>query len=495
MPSRVAVRATLLAAFTVVALVVLAAPASAHTISGPKPSNYRSAIVSVDPPMPGVSLRVVDLGSRIELTNRTDSDAIVLGYVGEPYLRVGPDGAFENIHSEATYLNKGRKGGTVPEGVDTAPEAKPDWRKISDGNSVRWHDHRAHWMSDQPPPQVQKDDSRFYQLSKQPIPVVHDGTRSDVVVALDWVPGPSGIAWLPVLGALFALGLFAACLPGWRIPLAILLGFLVVVDAAHSIAYVIPRPGNNVDKSLQFLGGSFVSVVIWFVSVPTIVGILRRKAEALYGVVFVGLMVALIGGATDLSALWKSQIPNAGPAVVTRLEVVISLGLGAGLATGAVVRMVRSGRRTQRAAGDGAGRWLSLLVVGLSDAELARIAHDLDADEVLEVATRELAARLAPAAGAFTAGSLDLRVTTGEREHEWTLCSADDTVVAARGRGRVPAAVVHMSFPVALQLLAGTVAAGDKRIRVDGDEAFYTRVAPFLPEQATPVADAPASAL
>jgi hypothetical protein len=495
MPSRVAVRAALLAALTLVALVVLAAPASAHTISGPKPSNYRSWIVSIDPPMPGVSVRVVDLGSQIELTNRTGSEAIVLGYVGEPYLRVGPDGAFENIHSEATYVNKGRKGGTVPEGVDTASDAKPEWRKISDGNSVRWHDHRAHWMSDQPPSQVQKDDGRFYQLSKQPIPVVHDGTRSEVVVELDWVPGPSGIVWIPVLAALFALGLFAALLPRWRIPLALLIGFLVLVDAAHSIAYVIPRPGTNLDKSLQFLAGSFVSVVIWFVSVPTIIGILRRKAEALYGVVFVGVMVALIGGATDLSALWKSQIPNAGPALATRLEVAISLGLGAGLATGAVVRMVRSGRRSQLAAGDGDGRWLSLLVVGLSDSELARIAHDLDADEVLEVATRELAARLEPASHEFTAGSLDVRVMAGDREHEWTLAAAGETVVAERGRGRAPAAVVHMTFPVALQLLAGTVPAADKRIRVDGDEAFYARIAPLVPERTTPVADAPASAL
>ena len=60
---------------------------------------------------------------------------------------------------------------------------------------------------------------------------------------------------------------------------------------------------------------------------------MRRRVEALYGVVFVALMVALIGGATDLSALWKSQLPDAGPAWLTRVEVVIALGLGGGLAS------------------------------------------------------------------------------------------------------------------------------------------------------------------
>src|SRR5205085_5496325 len=80
-------------------LVATATPASAHTISGPKPSNYRVRVVRVDPPVPGVTVRIVDLGSKVELTNNTNSDVIVKGYDGEPYLRIGPTGVYENLHS------------------------------------------------------------------------------------------------------------------------------------------------------------------------------------------------------------------------------------------------------------------------------------------------------------------------------------------------------------------------------------------------------------
>jgi hypothetical protein len=481
MYSRLGIRSAVLAGCTFAVLIALAAPASAHTISGPKPSNFRSKIVSIEPARPGVSVRVVDLGSQLELTNRSDQAVTVLGYTGEPYLRVGPDGVLENLHSEATYVNRGRDGGTVPEGVDTRPTAEPEWRKISDGNSVRWHDHRIHWMGDQLPPQVRADPDRPFRVSEQEIVLVQNDERSTVTVALDWVPGPSPLVWFVVIGALFALGLVAALLPRWRIALAVLLGVLVVVDAVHSIAYVVPQPGGNFEKSLRFLGGSFVSVVIWIVSVPTIIGILRRKTEALYGVVFVGLMVALIGGATDLSALWKSQIPNVGPPELTRLEVAISLGLGAGLVVGAIIRMVRSGREPR--ADDTAGRWLSLLVVGLSDAELARIALDLDADEVLDVAMRELAIRLEPVLDTFATGTLEVRVSA-PAELVWTLTGAGERVAVARGAAtEAPAVAIDAPFPVLLQVLAGTATPQDPRVTVEGDTAFYNRVAPYLAER------------
>ena len=50
----------------------------------------------------------------------------MLGYQDEPYLRVGPDGVFENRRSPAVYLNANRRGSTaVPRSAD--PDAEPDW--------------------------------------------------------------------------------------------------------------------------------------------------------------------------------------------------------------------------------------------------------------------------------------------------------------------------------------------------------------------------------
>ena len=64
---------------------------------------------SVRPQIPGVDVKVIEAGSRLQLTNDTDTEVVVQGYQGEPYLRVGPKGVFENRKSPATFLNRSRQ--------------------------------------------------------------------------------------------------------------------------------------------------------------------------------------------------------------------------------------------------------------------------------------------------------------------------------------------------------------------------------------------------
>ena len=447
-------------------------------------------------------MRVVDLGSRLQVTNRTDRDVVVLGYVGEPYLKIGPSGVYENLHCQATYINRTRNGGTIPPDVDTSPTAAPDWKKISDGHSASFHDHRIHWMSQQAPPQVASDPNSFHRLSVQHVTLIHEPDQKiDVTVALEWVPGPSGWPWIPVAVALFVLAVFAAMRPAVG----------AVPRRSHRIRgrgrrgarhrrTRSPAPERNVAKTLQFLGGGFVTVAVWVAAGFTIIGVLRRRSEALYGVIFVGAMVALVGGATDLSSLWKSQLPNVGPVVLTRLEVAISLGVGAGLVVGALIRIIRTNRTAKREVDR--GRWLSLLVSDLSDTELERIALDLDADDVLEAALSELAHRVAPVVDGFADGALvfDVQADTlrGTTAHVWSLEQIDPTSVhATRGRSAVVGAELRTRFPVLLRILAGAVAlddaTADGRVVSEGDPVLLQRVAPYLPEDAvpTPVTSAP----
>src|SRR3954464_11673141 len=88
-----------------VAAVAAAAPASAHTITGVAPTDYRSELTGVEPSVPGVRVELLDLGRRVRLTN-SGPEVVVLGYQGEPYLRVGPKGVYENTRSPSTYQNK-----------------------------------------------------------------------------------------------------------------------------------------------------------------------------------------------------------------------------------------------------------------------------------------------------------------------------------------------------------------------------------------------------
>ena len=89
---RIAARVATFAAVVVASIAMMSAPASAHTASGPRPTNYLTTLGSISPRVPGVTVRVVELGNKLELTNRTDTDVVVLGYNSDPYLRVGPRG-------------------------------------------------------------------------------------------------------------------------------------------------------------------------------------------------------------------------------------------------------------------------------------------------------------------------------------------------------------------------------------------------------------------
>src|SRR5438552_3023202 len=128
------------------------APADAHTVAGVQPTNYRSEIVAVTPSVAGLHLRLLDLGRRIELVNRTSTEVVVLGYQGEPFLRVGPAGVFENRRSPSLYQNRplpfGASTTTLPRQADAA--AAPTWHRISSGQVVRWRDRRTRWEGKAP---------------------------------------------------------------------------------------------------------------------------------------------------------------------------------------------------------------------------------------------------------------------------------------------------------------------------------------------------------
>jgi hypothetical protein len=81
------------------AVVVSAQPASAHGVGGVQPSNFETTVDGTTPRVRGLTVQPVDLGNELELRNDSGVEVVVLGYQGEPYLRVGPGGVFENRRS------------------------------------------------------------------------------------------------------------------------------------------------------------------------------------------------------------------------------------------------------------------------------------------------------------------------------------------------------------------------------------------------------------
>jgi hypothetical protein len=311
-------------------LVAWAQPASAHNVAGVSATNYRTTFTGLVPPVPGLEMRVVEAGSRLELTNASTAEVVVLGYQREPYLRVGPQGVFENRRSPSTYVNRSRNGGTVPGTAD--PAAPPEWRKVSSGHVVRWHDHRAHHMGTTDPPTVRRAPGRHQILNEWKVEMQQGSVAIEAKGVLEWVPGPSPFPWLAV--ALVTLAVVA--LVARREPvLAALLALLLVIDVAHAIGVGFEAAGGLGDKLRAMAGGSVYSVPVWIVAAVAVRMLVRRRPDALLGALFAGILLALLGGLIDITDLSRSQVPFAGPVVVVRAMVALTIGLGFGIAAAA----------------------------------------------------------------------------------------------------------------------------------------------------------------
>lgn len=313
-----------------------AGPAAAHNVSGVSSTNYLTTLEAVTPETPGIAVRVVEKGSRIELTNTNEADVVVLGYEDEPYLRIGPEGVFENQRSPATYLNRDRTG-SQSGGENADPDAPPEWERLSSGQTARWHDHRIHWMGSS----VDRPDRRLVVEDEWVIPLRYEGDRIEVTGQLLWIPGPSPLPWYLLIAGLVALGAFVGSRRWWGRGLAALLGVLIVTDLVHVIGILGARAGG---PDLASLGSNLLySLVAWVVGGVAVSMLLREKRDGLFAAIFAAVLIAVFGGLQDLGVLRHSQVPFAWAEDLARLFVAVSVGLGAGVTVGAVVAVVRLG--------------------------------------------------------------------------------------------------------------------------------------------------------
>ncbi|MEU8009209.1 hypothetical protein [Micromonospora parva] len=348
-------RAGLVAAAAGLATVISAAPAAAHGADAPDGTDYRTRTTGVTPARPGLEVRVIEAGARLELTNHTGRTIEVIGYSGEPYLRVGPDGVFENSHSPATYLNSTITGDTALP-VDADPAAPPSWQRVDDGTTVRWHDQRALWQESEPPAAVRAAPDREHRVRDWTIPLRDGAEPARISGTLDWVPPPDAYTWwaVTIVGALAvgALGLLAAAAPAGARALAAL-GVLLMIGGALAVGYPV---GRELDAGARGVGGVLVGLLsgqIW--SLLTGLGAiaagwyaLRRRPAADFAVALAGACVALFAGVGNAAVFARSVAPVPWSPGIARVLVAVVLVTGAGAATAGILRLHAASRTPTR---------------------------------------------------------------------------------------------------------------------------------------------------
>jgi hypothetical protein len=330
--------------------VALAAPAAAwaHGGDAPDATNYRTAVTAA-PSIDGLRVRAVEAGARLELDNRTGRTIEVLGYDGEPYLEVRPDGVYENIRSPATYLNETLAGDTEPP-ASADPTQPPEWRRASDEPVARWHDHRTHWMSAEPPPAVQADPAREQRVRDWVVPLRDGVSTMEVRGTLDWVPPPSpGVWWAFVIIA----GVGVAVLGLWSRALPVLAGLAVALGPL-AIGYAVAR---ELDAGTTGFGPVLVGLLagqVWPVAtalaaIAAGVYAFRRRPAADFALAMAGTCVAVFAGAANAAVFARGVVPVPWSPVIARLVILAVIAAGGGVAVAAALRMRDAARA---AAGD-----------------------------------------------------------------------------------------------------------------------------------------------
>ena len=317
------------------AVVATAVPASAHTVSGQGATDYRSTLTSVTPATPGLTVAVVNLGSNLKLTWTGPTKLVVLGYQGEPYLRIGPDGVFRNRLSPATYLNVTRSYGAIPPYADAA--APPDWVRLSGGHTVTWHDHRIHWMGGPTPPPVAAAPGAFHHVVTWTVKMTDAGKPIVVAGSLDYVPGSSPWPWLAVVLVLAIVGVLVGASRHWARGLAALVAVLVAADMVHALGTGVFAAGSVGHKFAVTFTGSYYSVVAWVLGAVAIRLLLKRSIDGLFAAVFTALVIGLFGGLADVVSLARSQVPFEWGVRPAQVLVAVSIGVGAGVVIGSII--------------------------------------------------------------------------------------------------------------------------------------------------------------
>ena len=264
----------------VAGVAVVLAPAGVVGADPPGPTDYETVVVGIEPATPTITVEMIGGDSFAQLTVQRGIEAVVLGYSDEPYLRFRTDGTVEeNRLSPAVAQNRDRYGEASSAAGD--PNATPEWVTVSNNGTYAWHDHRAHWMSPDPPPGFQ----RGQPIQDGVIPVVVDGVTVRINVTTTWKEAPSrgplvagaivaGFAVMVVLSMrarlawVLVAGAAAAGAIGWlqvnSVPASTgpsIIWWLLPVVAGVSAVIALPLGRSVAAYSLVLLAG--IQLALW----------------------------------------------------------------------------------------------------------------------------------------------------------------------------------------------------------------------------------------
>jgi hypothetical protein len=176
----------------VVVGLVAPGPAAAHLKSGTLSTDFEARVGEFRPAAAGLVARVLDGDQRLQLRVSPRRVVVVLGLLGEPFLRFSPAGVEANLASPTASSAR------VVSSRDAVASRGVRWRRLSRGHVLAWHEGRLRPMQ-----AVRGPASGPRVVATWSIPLIVDGHRARLVGTEWFAAGPSLWPWL-VAGALLA---------------------------------------------------------------------------------------------------------------------------------------------------------------------------------------------------------------------------------------------------------------------------------------------------
>jgi hypothetical protein len=283
------------------AFVALAAPteAGAHLRSGVVAVDYRASVVS---PSLAVKARVYQSDRALSVTAEPGHTVVILGYLGEPFVRIGA-GRLAVSAASFTAAGLGLLKGSSP---------GTGWRLRSRSLTFVWHDRRLRGL----PTAVDR--------KRWTIPLVVDGRSAQLTGELSRVERPPAWPWI-VLGLPFVL-----------VTVLLLLRRRTSWVRAGAVGFGVMSAVGMLATGAGFALDSYASGGKWVAAANELVFVLvgiafvvrgSREVKAIAGgaLGFLGLGVGL----SKIPVLLHGVVLSVVPSTIARLVVVLTISAGA----------------------------------------------------------------------------------------------------------------------------------------------------------------------